>query len=109
MGRSFPLQIRRSAKSESITASEVKDKVLKGAFYPSVSQAVMVVTGFIRNLYLGRTFGPEQYGVFGVINAFIMINETVLLRGIYDTMSKFVKQKMKNPLMQLSKSCLMQS
>ncbi len=67
--------------------------MLKGAFYLSVSQAVMVLTGFILNLYLGRTFGPEQYGVFGVINAFIMINELVLLRGIYDTMSKFVAEK----------------
>ena len=66
--------------------------MLKGAFYLSVSQAVMVLTGFILNLYLGRTFGPEQYGVFGVINAFIMINELVLLRGIYDTMSKFVAE-----------------
>lgn len=66
--------------------------MIKGALSLSISQAVLLLTGFFLHLYLGRTFGPEQYGIFGIINAFIMINELVLMKGVYDTLSKFVAE-----------------
>ncbi len=67
--------------------------MLKGTLYIGVSQIIFIITGFFLHVYLGRTLGPEQYGVFGVINAFIMINELILMKGIYDTISKFVAEK----------------
>lgn len=51
------------------------------------------MTSLLMQLYLGRTLGPELYGVYGVINAFIVINEMMLMRGIYDTLSRFTAEK----------------
>ncbi|MFX0204320.1 MAG: oligosaccharide flippase family protein, partial [Candidatus Hodarchaeota archaeon] len=67
--------------------------MLRGTIYLTISQMVFVVTNFILHPYLGRTFGPELYGIFGVITAFIMINEVILMRGIYETISKFVAER----------------
>jgi len=67
--------------------------MLRGAFLLGISQAVLVLTGFILNIYLGRTLGPELYGIFGVMNTFIVINEFLLMRGIYDAISKLVAEK----------------
>jgi O-antigen/teichoic acid export membrane protein len=67
--------------------------MLRGAFLLGISQVVLVLTGFILNIYLGRTLGPQLYGIFGVMSTFIVINEFLLIRGIYDAISKLVAEK----------------
>lgn len=67
--------------------------MLQGTLYIAISQAVLVVTGLFLQFFLGRTLGPELYGVYGVINAFLMINDLILMKGVFDTVSKFVAEK----------------
>ena len=67
--------------------------MFRGAFFLGISQTVLILTGFILNIYLGRTLGPQLYGIFGVMNTFIVINEFLLMRGIYDAISKLVAEK----------------
>lgn len=67
--------------------------MFRGTLYLSISQIVLVGTGVLLQIYLGRALGPEQYGIFSVINAFVMINELILIKSVYDTMSKFVAEK----------------
>ncbi len=52
-----------------------------------------MVCNFILHAYLGRSLGPELYGVFGVISAFIFVNEYMLLKGVYETISKFIAEQ----------------
>jgi len=67
--------------------------MLRGTIYLTISQIVFVVTNFVLHAYLGRKLGPELYGVFGVISAFVVITELILMRGIYDMISKFVAER----------------
>jgi O-antigen/teichoic acid export membrane protein len=67
--------------------------VLRGTIYLTVSQIIFVISNFILHVYLGRALGPELYGVFGVISAFIFITEYILLRAVYETISKFVSER----------------
>lgn len=67
--------------------------MIMGTLYIGISQAVLVVTGLFLHFYLGRTLGPELYGIYGVINAFLMINDIILMKGVFDTASKFVAEK----------------
>jgi len=67
--------------------------MLRGTIYLTISQVVFLITGFILHPYLGRKLGPELYGIFGVISALIMINDLTLMRGIYETITKFVAER----------------
>ena len=67
--------------------------MFKGTIYLTISQVVFVITSFFLHPYLGRKLGPELYGIFGVISALIMINELTLMKGVYETISKFVAER----------------
>lgn len=67
--------------------------MVRGTIYIAISQIVFVFTNFALHPYLGRKLGPELYGVFGVINTFIVIVELIMMKGIYETISKFVSEK----------------
>ena len=67
--------------------------MLKGYIYIIAGQIVFVLSNFILQVFLGRKLGPELYGIFGVINALILMNEYMLLKGVFDTLSKFVAEK----------------
>lgn len=67
--------------------------MLRGTIYLTISQIVFIITNFALHAYLGRTLGPELYGTFGVINAFIIINELILIKGAYEAISKFVAER----------------
>ena len=69
--------------------------MFKGTLYIITAQIVFVFSNFILQVFLGRKLGPELYGVFGVINALILMNEYILLKGVFDTLSKFVAEKEK--------------
>ena len=67
--------------------------MLRGTIYITISQIVLVLTNFALHPYLGRKLGPELYGIFGVINTFVIIMELIMMRGIYETISKFVSER----------------
>jgi len=67
--------------------------VIRGTIYLTAGQIVFAFSNFVLHAYLGRALGPELYGIFGVVGAFILINEYVLLRGAFETISKFVSEK----------------
>jgi len=69
--------------------------VLKGTIYFTIRQIIFVITNFILHAYLGRTLGPELYGIFGIISAIIVMSDFVLSKGVFETVSKFVAQNEK--------------
>lgn len=67
--------------------------MLSGTLYIIMGQIVFVLSNFILQVFLGRRLGPELYGIFGVINALILMNEYILLKAVFETLSKFVAEK----------------
>ncbi len=66
--------------------------MFRGAFYMTIAKLVLVLTGFLLHTILGRWLGPEQFGIFGVINSFIVILEFILLASIARGVSKFIAE-----------------
>jgi len=64
--------------------------VLIGTLYLIFAQIIFLACNLVLHVYMGRTLGPELYGAFGVINALILLNEILLFRSVYDTLSQFV-------------------
>lgn len=67
--------------------------MLRGTIFLSASQVVFVATNFLLHAFLGRRLGPAMYGIYGVINTLIVVNEFILLKGSFETLSKFVAEK----------------
>ncbi|MAG21794.1 MAG: hypothetical protein CL943_00615 [Candidatus Diapherotrites archaeon] len=63
----------------------------KGSMYLLVSRIIFFLTGYLLYLALGRfLLTPEQFGVFGVVIGLVSITNVVLVRGIRQSVSKFV-------------------
>lgn len=71
--------------------------MFKGTIYLTGSRIVFVITGFLLNAMLGRWLGPEQFGVFGIINAMLTVLEVTLLASIARGVSKFVAENEGSP------------
>jgi len=64
----------------------------KGTIYMMVTNVIFLISGYAIHFGLGRYLGPELYGTFGVIIALLYINETLLLRGMPEAVSKFTSE-----------------
>jgi stage V sporulation protein B len=62
--------------------------LLKGTAAIIGSMAVIVLSGFVINFFLGRRFGPELYGVFGVIITFWNLITLLLTTGFMQATSQ---------------------
>ncbi len=66
--------------------------MFRGTFYMTIAKLVLVLTGFLLHTILGRWLGPEQFGIFGIINSFIVMLEFILLASIARGVSKFIAE-----------------
>ena len=64
----------------------------KGTMYQLISGVVFVTSGYIIHIGLGRSLGPERYGIFGVILSLLSINYLFLRTGIRDSVSRFTAE-----------------
>ncbi len=67
--------------------------MLKGTIYLTGARAVFIITGFLLHVSLGRWLGPEQFGVFGVINSIVTVIELIFLTSIAKGVSRFIAEK----------------
>ncbi|NUN11692.1 oligosaccharide flippase family protein [Candidatus Micrarchaeota archaeon] len=58
------------------------DRASKGTVWLFASQAVLLLTGFALNAFLGRTLGPTEFGIFGVVLLLNLTIVTALSAGI---------------------------
>ena len=68
----------------------------KGTIYLMVTNVIFLISGYAIHFGLGRYLGPELYGTFGVIIALFYISEMLLIKGMYDAVSKFTSEDEKS-------------
>ncbi len=64
--------------------------ILKGIAYLTLRQALFVGGNILLQIYLARKLGPGQYGIYGVLASFISLNEFILTKAAYETLSTYV-------------------
>ena len=69
-----------------------EENTLKGFIYLSASNFFFVVTSYCIYFGLGRILGPEEFGIYGIVTAFISILTIVLVSGPQQAVAKFVAE-----------------
>lgn len=64
----------------------------KGIAHLTISKVFFLITGYCIIFALTRILGPEGFGIYSTISAFIVILNTVLLFGTIQSVSKFVSE-----------------
>lgn len=60
---------------------ELKEKVLNGAYWNTISSILIFSSEFLVGIYFARTLGPKIIGLFGLISVFIAISELLINSG----------------------------
>src|SRR3989304_336065 len=66
--------------------------MIRGTIYITCSRAALILSGFVLNVIVGRWLGPEQFGVFGIINSIGTTIELILLSSLAKGVSKFIAE-----------------
>ncbi len=66
--------------------------MLNGVFYLAIRQGLLVGSNILLHIFLARKLGVAQYGVYGVLASFIALNDSVLMKASYETLSRYVAQ-----------------
>ncbi len=65
---------------------------LTGAVALLISQAIVLVFGYVAHLWIGRHLGPEAYGTYGIVLSLQTIFGLILTLGVPVAISRFVAQ-----------------
>ncbi len=64
--------------------------MVKGAALLTISTIAFAIAGYITNIWLGRTLGPEMYGLYGlVISVWTFVN-LILISGVPSALTKHI-------------------
>ncbi|MEW5821785.1 MAG: oligosaccharide flippase family protein [Cyanobacteriota bacterium] len=69
-----------------------KSSAEKGVLYLTISKIYFLIAGYCILFSLTRILGPEGYGVYSSINAFLAVLDAVILIGTIQAVSKFVSE-----------------
>lgn len=64
----------------------------KGIAHLTISKIFFLITGYCIIFGLTRILGPEGFGIYSTISAFIVILNTVILFGTIQSVSKFISE-----------------
>jgi O-antigen/teichoic acid export membrane protein len=67
----------------------------KDIIYILIGQAAFILSGYIIHIYIGRSLGPEMYGIFGIITSFFFVFERLFGGAISKGLSRFVAENEK--------------
>jgi len=70
----------------------MKNIIARGTLWIMFSQIVFMFSNYLIHIFLGRTFGPELYGVFGIVLSLIVIVQIFLQKGLPQAVSKFIAE-----------------
>ena len=72
-----------------------KHAMIKGTFFLMIANLSFLICGYIIHFGLGRYFGPELYGSFGVVLSLLSINGILVQAGIPIAVSKYIAENEK--------------
>ena len=64
----------------------------KDILYILFAQGTFILSGYVLHIFVGRSLGPDLYGIFGIITSFYFIFERLLGGSISKGLSKFVAE-----------------
>jgi O-antigen/teichoic acid export membrane protein len=64
-----------------------------GAVYLTIATIMFIVSGYFTNIILGRHFGPELYGIYGVLTSLMTALNIMQVSGVPQSVSKFSAEK----------------
>lgn len=70
----------------------MKTTLRKGAVLLTISSVIFMASGYLINVILGRTLGPRDYGVYGIITSIISFINIMQTSGLTQAVSKFVAE-----------------
>lgn len=69
-----------------------KQSRVTGAIALTISQATVLLLGYMTHLWIGRVLGPGPYGIYGVVLSIQVILGVFLTLGVPSAVSRFVAQ-----------------
>lgn len=69
-----------------------KSSAEKGVLFLTISKIYFLIAGYLIIFFLTRILGPEGYGVYSSVNAFVAVLDAVILIGTIQAVSKFVSE-----------------
>lgn len=79
-----------------MTVASHNQSRIRGAMALSVSQAVVLLLGYVTHVIIGRLLGPSQYGVYGIVLSIQTILGLFLTLGVPIAVSRYVAQDQEN-------------
>jgi stage V sporulation protein B len=70
----------------------MKTTLGKGALYLSISSIILMLVGYIVNIFLGRTLGPAEYGTYGILISLVTAVNLMQTAGLPQAVSKFIAE-----------------
>ncbi|MEE9214372.1 MAG: oligosaccharide flippase family protein [Thermodesulfobacteriota bacterium] len=67
--------------------------LFSGTIYLMLGQGVFILSGYGAHVYLARVFGPENYGLFGIVISILIWFELAIIRGVPTTVQKFLSKE----------------
>jgi len=67
--------------------------ITKGIFQETLAKIVLILSGFVLNVGLGRYLGVEEYGVVGIVTGILFVFELFLTNGIRQSVSKVLSSQ----------------
>ena len=64
--------------------------IKQGTLYLMLSWAIVLLVGYALNLWVAKTFGPDQYGMYGFVMQILLWVEIVIINGLPYSVQKFV-------------------
>lgn len=65
----------------------------KGTLYFTLSQTILMMSGYIIHIFIGRSLGPDDYGIFGIIISIMTLINILFITGISQASSRFIAIK----------------
>jgi O-antigen/teichoic acid export membrane protein len=67
--------------------------VTKGIFQETLAKAILILSGFVLNIFLARKLGPAEYGIVGIVASILFVFEIFLTNGIRQSVSKIISSQ----------------
>jgi O-antigen/teichoic acid export membrane protein len=71
----------------------MKSSLAKGAAYLTLSSIIFMASGYIINIWLGKTLGPKTYGTYGIVISIMSLINIMQTAGLPQAVSKFIASR----------------
>lgn len=82
--------------------------ITRGILQETIAKSILIISGFVLNLFLARKLGPAEYGVVGIVTSILFVFEIFLTNGLRQALSKIISSNQVNLKTLWKKSFILQ-